>query len=347
VFAHLVILLALGLDTLAIAISFGLSGIAKAHRLRIGLILGFYSAVMLGLGLAIGESLNDAAARAATVIAGLGLIAAGVHGLIEHRRASEYEEAFEDMAAVEDLVFDTGDRSPQSFSDWRRTVHLMALVGSVDKFAVGLILGAEDVQGLPMIAYLAAQSVVLGVVGVSLGDRLGVGLGHRAELASKALLAVIGAGIIAAKAKERPEGRARSAVVSDASITFAILGAVIVLFVWNRLPIEVVAIGAALALVATSVLEIDQALSGFGDQAVIFIAALLIVSAALDVSGVTSWAGRALVKRAGDSKARLLILTMLLAALLTPLISVNAPWRRCCPWWWWRRTGCSRRLRSC
>ena len=111
--------------------------------------------------------------------------------------------------------------------------------------------------------------------------------------------------------------------MTDASITFAVLGAVIVLFVWNRLAVEVVAIGAALTLVATGVLEIDQALSGFGDQTVIFIAALLIVSAALDVSGVTSWAARELVKRAGASKGRLLILTMLLAALLTPLISVN------------------------
>jgi manganese efflux pump family protein len=199
VIAQIVILVALGLDTLAIAISFGLSGIAKSHRLQIGLILGFYSALLLGLGLLIGESLSDAAARAATIVAGLGLIAAGIYGLIEHRKASEYEEAFEDMAALEDLVFDSGQRSPQAFTDWRRTVHLMALVGSVDKFAVGLVLGAEQVRPLTIIAYLAAQSVLLGIVGVTVGQRLGLQLGHRAELASKGLLIAIGAGIILAK----------------------------------------------------------------------------------------------------------------------------------------------------
>ncbi|MGH9118465.1 MAG: hypothetical protein ACRD0A_11515 [Acidimicrobiales bacterium] len=35
------------------------------------------------------------------------------------------------------------------------------------------------------------------------------------------------------------------------------LGAVVVLFVWNRLPVELVAIGASLALWATGILDVS------------------------------------------------------------------------------------------
>ena len=59
------------------------------------------------------------------------------------------------------------------------------------------------------------------------------------------------------------------------------------LFVWNRYPVELVAIASALALYFTGVIDLTQALSGFGDPAVVMIAALFIVSEGLDVSGVT------------------------------------------------------------
>src|SRR5215468_10297365 len=98
----------------------------------------------------------------------------------------------------------------------------------------------------------------------------------------------------------------------EIAIVFAILVAVVVLFVWNRVPVEVVAIGAALALYATGILRIDQALAGFGDPVVIFIATLFIVSEGLDASGVTAWLGQQLIERVGDSRTRLIVLTMLL-----------------------------------
>ncbi len=103
-----------------------------------------------------------------------------------------------------------------------------------------------------------------------------------------------------------------------------IIAVAVVLFVWNKIPVVVVAMGVALALWATGVLTIGQSLSGFGDPAVIFIASLFVVSAALEVTGVTAWAGQLLIKGAGEeSRTRLLLLTMLLVALLTALISVN------------------------
>jgi di/tricarboxylate transporter len=108
--------------------------------------------------------------------------------------------------------------------------------------------------------------------------------------------------------------------MSDIAITFAILGGMVVLFVSNRVPVAVVALCAALLLHATGILELSEALAGFGDTTVLFIASLFVVSASLDASGVTAWVGQVLVRRAGKSRARLLLLTMLLAAMLTAMI---------------------------
>jgi di/tricarboxylate transporter len=111
--------------------------------------------------------------------------------------------------------------------------------------------------------------------------------------------------------------------VSQSTICFIILAAVVALFIWNRIPIGIVAIGAALALFATGILTLNQALAGFGDPVVLFIASLFVVSEALDATGVTTWAGQQLIARVGDSQTRLLVLTMLLSAGLSAIISPN------------------------
>src|SRR5689334_16894403 len=112
--------------------------------------------------------------------------------------------------------------------------------------------------------------------------------------------------------------------MSDATITFLVLGAAVVVFVWDRMPVAIVAVGVALALWATGVLDLDQALAGFGDPAVIFIASLFVVGEGPEASGVTAWAGQELSERAGDSRARLIALMLLLVAVLTALVSPNA-----------------------
>jgi di/tricarboxylate transporter len=106
-------------------------------------------------------------------------------------------------------------------------------------------------------------------------------------------------------------------------MTFLVLAVVVALFVWNRLAVEIVAIGSALALYFTGVLTLEQILSGFGNSTVVFIATLFVVSEGLDATGVTTWAGQELNARAGESRPRLLILMMALVAFLTALISLN------------------------
>lgn len=96
-----------------------------------------------------------------------------------------------------------------------------------------------------------------------------------------------------------------------------------VLFVWNKLPVELVALGAALSLYATGVLELNQSLAGFGEPTVVLITSLFIVSEGLDATGTTAWAGQQLIARSGGGGSRVVIMMMLLVALLTALISVN------------------------
>jgi di/tricarboxylate transporter len=111
--------------------------------------------------------------------------------------------------------------------------------------------------------------------------------------------------------------------MSHTTITFLVLGAVVVVFVLDELPVAVVALGVSLTLWATGVLPLNAALAGFGDPAVVFIAALFVVSESLDATGVTTWAGQQLVSRVGESRLRLVVSMLLLVAAVTALISVN------------------------
>jgi di/tricarboxylate transporter len=112
--------------------------------------------------------------------------------------------------------------------------------------------------------------------------------------------------------------------MSDITITFLVLAAVVVVFIWDRLPVAIVALGTAVSLWATGVLNLGQALAGFGDPTVLFIAALFVVAEALDASGVTAWAGQQLLAGAGENRTRVIVYMLVLVALVTALITVNA-----------------------
>jgi di/tricarboxylate transporter len=111
--------------------------------------------------------------------------------------------------------------------------------------------------------------------------------------------------------------------MSDAGVALLVLAVVLALFLWNRLPVGIVALGAALALWATGLLPLDQALGGFGDPVIAFIASLFVVSEAIDRAGVAAWAGARLLEVAGTSRTRLTVAVMLLCAFVTGLISIN------------------------
>jgi di/tricarboxylate transporter len=105
--------------------------------------------------------------------------------------------------------------------------------------------------------------------------------------------------------------------------TFVILGLAVVAFVSGKVPLGVVAIGVSLALWATGVLTLPQALSGFGDPTVVFIASLFVVSESLDATGVTAWVGQRVIGRAGSGRRTLAVIVMAMAAVIAAFISIN------------------------
>lgn len=111
--------------------------------------------------------------------------------------------------------------------------------------------------------------------------------------------------------------------VDPALATFVILGVAVVAFVTGRLPLAVVAIGVALALWITGVLSLPEALAGFGDPTVLFIASLFVVSEALDATGITAWTGRFVLSRAGHRRIPIVLMLTGVVAVLTAAISIN------------------------
>jgi di/tricarboxylate transporter len=109
--------------------------------------------------------------------------------------------------------------------------------------------------------------------------------------------------------------------LSDADVIFAIIAGVVGLLIWGRLPVMLVALMVPLALFFSGILPLDQVFAGFGDTVIIFIASLFVVAAGLEASGVTAWVGQWLSRAVGSSPFKLSVFTVLIAALLSPLIS--------------------------
>lgn len=111
--------------------------------------------------------------------------------------------------------------------------------------------------------------------------------------------------------------------MSDQTIILIILAVAVVLFVWNRLPVGIVALGVAISLWATDVVTLEGALIGFSSPTVVLIAALFVVAEGLDAAGITTWMGQLVVRHSGGSRGRLILLVMAAVAVLSALITPN------------------------
>jgi di/tricarboxylate transporter len=97
-------------------------------------------------------------------------------------------------------------------------------------------------------------------------------------------------------------------------IVLTLLVVALVLFSLERIPIEVVAILLVMALVLTKTLTASEAFAGFGNDIVITIAGLFILTGGLARTGVVDLVGRRLQRTAGDSHFRIAALIMFVAA---------------------------------
>ena len=107
----------------------------------------------------------------------------------------------------------------------------------------------------------------------------------------------------------------------EALLVFVVLGVTIVLFVSDRLRLDLVALLALLALLVTGILTPAEGFAGFADSAVITIAALFVVGAAMLHTGLAERFGRAIGRIAGSGRARLTAVLMLGTAAISAFVS--------------------------
>ncbi len=97
----------------------------------------------------------------------------------------------------------------------------------------------------------------------------------------------------------------------------AILALAVILFVTEKIRVDLVALLVLVILALTGLVTPAEALSGFSNLAVVTVWAVLILSAGLARTGVAGLVGRPLQRLAGDSEPRLIALIMLTVGVLS------------------------------
>jgi di/tricarboxylate transporter len=113
-------------------------------------------------------------------------------------------------------------------------------------------------------------------------------------------------------------------VTPEIAICLAILIATVLLFAWDRLPADVVALGVLLAVIATGLVPPAKAFAGFASDTVMMILGLLIMSAGLIQTGVVDIAGRRIFDLAGRNPATFLPVMMVFVAAVSAVMSNTA-----------------------
>lgn len=96
------------------------------------------------------------------------------------------------------------------------------------------------------------------------------------------------------------------------------------LFVWNRLPVEIVGAITMAALVLTGQVTTAEALSGFANEATIVVALMLVLSAGLLQTGAVDLVGRRIGRAAGESELRLLAVIIALVVPVSAILNNTA-----------------------
>ncbi len=103
--------------------------------------------------------------------------------------------------------------------------------------------------------------------------------------------------------------------MSPITITLILLLVAVILFATEKIPVDIVGILLVIGLVMTGVLNVQEGLSGFGDNIIITIAGLFILTGGLVKTGIVDLIGRRLYRIAGKNEFLLTALIMSVAAI--------------------------------
>ena len=96
----------------------------------------------------------------------------------------------------------------------------------------------------------------------------------------------------------------------DQIVFLVILASALALFVSGRMRVDLVAMLTLLALALTGILDARQALAGFSSEPAIIVAAVFVLSAGLQSTGITDRIGAWIGRTAGGSEWRTIAVVM-------------------------------------
>jgi putative Mn2+ efflux pump MntP len=169
--ALLVVAVALGLDNFAASVAIGIGGVDRRTRLRVAGIFGLFETAMPAIGLLIGHGLAGELGPAARWTGAATLAAAGVY---QFRR----------------------DDTTRGWHGWRLLASGAAL--SLDNLAVGFALGAVRVPVAVAVTVFGVATVVMSMIGLEVGARVGTAAGDRGEILAGIVLICVGIAMAAA-----------------------------------------------------------------------------------------------------------------------------------------------------
>src|SRR5499426_2057731 len=110
-------------------------------------------------------------------------------------------------------------------------------------------------------------------------------------------------------------------MTSDLAVVLILLAAAIAMFAINKPRMDAVALIMLTALPFTGVMSMGEALAGFSDPNIVLVGALFVIGNGLVRTGVSQQLGDWLIKKAGSSETRLLVLLMAAVATLGSFMS--------------------------
>jgi manganese efflux pump family protein len=176
VLSLLLVSVSVGLSNFAGAIGIGLSGIDARTRIRVGIAFGLFEALMPLIGLLLGAAVAGyIGGHVASYVAGGILILTGAYTIWQGRQVEREE------------------KGPDKLQTHRLIVTALAL--SIDNLAVGFALAVYHIQIVIAAATMGAVSVVMSLVGLELGHRLGRRVEEWSEEIGGAVLILVGIAI--------------------------------------------------------------------------------------------------------------------------------------------------------
>jgi putative Mn2+ efflux pump MntP len=171
------LVLSLGLDTFAVAVGLGISGLTRQQRLRFGLSFALAEGVMPLVGFLLGKALAAVLGEIASYVAITLLFGVGLYAIWEALRGQEptYAEV-----------------------DWARLV-VVSLSVSMDELAIGFSLGLLGVPVVLAVVLIATQAFLITILGTAVGRLVGESMAERSELLSGVVLTVLALFLLAEK----------------------------------------------------------------------------------------------------------------------------------------------------